>query len=104
MTKASSKRATPPPGDKADFVQLLNADGERVSHPDYSVDFNADELPDYLDFAYLAFTIGMTYQVSDTALHTKPMRRMALRHALLSYVFGTAIIAVAINAVAGLLR
>ncbi|GIH11553.1 pyruvate dehydrogenase E1 component subunit alpha [Rhizocola hellebori] len=44
MTKASSKRATPPPGDAADFVQLLTPDGERVSHPDYSVDFNDDEL------------------------------------------------------------
>jgi 2-oxoisovalerate dehydrogenase E1 component alpha subunit len=44
MTKASSKRATPPPGDQADFVQLLTPDGERVSHPDYSVDFNDDEL------------------------------------------------------------
>src|SRR5215218_5933690 len=44
MTKASSKRATPPPGDQADFVQLLTPDGERVSHPDYSVDFTDDEL------------------------------------------------------------
>ncbi len=44
MTKASSKRATPPPGDQADFVQLLNPDGERVSHPDYSVDFSDDQL------------------------------------------------------------
>jgi pyruvate dehydrogenase E1 component alpha subunit len=44
MTKASSKKATPPPGDAADFVQLLTPDGERVSHPDYSVDFTDDEL------------------------------------------------------------
>jgi uncharacterized membrane protein len=44
----------------------------------------------------------MTYQVSDTAFQSKPVRRMALRHAMLSYVFGTAIIAVAINAVAGI--
>jgi uncharacterized membrane protein len=66
------------------------------------VDFNEDDDPDYHDFAYLAFTIGMTYQVSDTDLTTKAIRRTALRHALLSYVFGTAIIAVTINVVAGL--
>jgi uncharacterized membrane protein len=66
------------------------------------VDFNEDADPDYHDFAYLSFTIGMTYQVSDTDLTTKVIRRTALRHALLSYLFGTAIIAVTINVVAGL--
>lgn len=66
------------------------------------VDFPGTDDPDYRDFLYLAFTIGMTYQVSDTDLTTRTMRRTALRHALLSYVFGTAIIAVTINVVAGL--
>ena len=46
----------------------------------------------------------MTYQVSDTNLKTRSIRRTALRHALLSYVFGAAIIAVTISAVAGLIR
>jgi uncharacterized membrane protein len=68
------------------------------------VDFNEDADPDYHDFAYLSFTIGMTYQVSDTDLTTKAIRRTALRHALLSYLFGTAIIAVTINVVAGLVH
>jgi uncharacterized membrane protein len=68
------------------------------------IDFNANDDPDYRDFAYLAFTIGMTYQVSDTNLQTKALRRTALRHALLSFVFGTAIIAMTINVVAGLRR
>lgn len=66
------------------------------------IDFNGEEDPDYRDFAYLALTIGMTYQVSDTDLTTKAIRRTALKHALLSYLFGTAIIAVMINVVAGL--
>ena len=66
------------------------------------IDFNEDDPPDYRDFAYLAFTIGMTYQVSDTNLQNKAIRRTALRHALLSYLFGTAIIAVTINIVAGI--
>ena len=57
--------------------------------------------PDYLDFAYLPVTIGMTYQVSDTDIRKRTIRRAALGHALLSYVFGAVIIAAAINIVAG---
>lgn len=68
------------------------------------IDFNEEGAPDYHDFAYVAITIGMTYQVSDTDLTTKSMRRTALRHALLSFVFGTFIVAVTINVLAGLLR
>ena len=68
------------------------------------IDFNDDDKPDYRDFAYLALTIGMTYQVSDTNISEKAIRRTALRHALLSYVFGTVVIAVTINVVASLAR
>jgi uncharacterized membrane protein len=68
------------------------------------IDFNEDDPPAYLDFAYLAFTIGMTFQVSDTDLGSKPMRRIALGHALLSYLFGAVIVALSINVVAGLLQ
>jgi uncharacterized membrane protein len=60
------------------------------------------EGPDYADFAYLAFTIGMTYQVSDTELTGPQMRRTVLRHALISFLFGTGILAATINLVAGL--
>jgi uncharacterized membrane protein len=66
------------------------------------IDFNQKENPRYSDFAYLAFTIGMTYQVSDTTFQTSAFRSQALRHALLSYVFGAVILASAINLVAGL--
>ena len=66
------------------------------------VSFNVDDPPVYSDFAYLALTIGMTFQVSDTDLQSKEIRRLALRHALLSYVFGTLIIATTVNLVAGL--
>jgi uncharacterized membrane protein len=67
------------------------------------IDFHGDPTPDYRDFAYLAFTIGMTYQVSDTDLGHKAIRRTVLRHSLLSYVYGTAVVAVMVNVVAGLL-
>jgi uncharacterized membrane protein len=72
--------------------------------PDGGVDFNEEDKPTYVDFAYLAFTIGMTYQVSDTNLTTKSMRHTALRHALLSYLLGTVIIAATINLAAGLAK
>jgi uncharacterized membrane protein len=68
------------------------------------VEFNEDDPPDYLDFAYLGLTIGMTFQVSDTNLSTKAFRRAATRHALLSYLFGAVIVALVINTVSSLLR
>jgi uncharacterized membrane protein len=71
---------------------------------DKGVDFNQDAPPRYTDFAYLAFTIGMTFQVSDTPLTSSAMRMNALRHALLSYLYGTFIIAATINLIAGLNR
>jgi uncharacterized membrane protein len=61
-----------------------------------------DELPSYRDFAYLAMTIGMTFQVSGTDLKSTAMRATALRHALLSYGFGSLTPAAAVNLVAGL--
>ena len=60
--------------------------------------------PTYRDLAYVAFTIGMTYQVSDTVLRDPRTRRTVLSHAALAYVFGVVIIAGAINLIAGLMR
>jgi uncharacterized membrane protein len=58
----------------------------------------------YSDFAYVAFTIGMTFQVADTNLRTKQLRKTVLRQALLSYVFGVVIIAITINVIASLAK
>jgi uncharacterized membrane protein len=69
---------------------------------DGGINFNQTEPPRYTDFAYLAFTLGMTFQVSDTSLTNHRMRLAALRHALLSYLFGSVILATLINLVAGL--
>jgi uncharacterized membrane protein len=65
------------------------------------LDFHGETPPDYRDFAYLAFTVGMTYQASDTDVHDPAIRRLVLRQALLSYLFGAFIIAATINVVAG---
>ena len=62
------------------------------------------ERPTYRDFAYVAFTIGMTYQVSDTTVRDPRIRRAVLSHALLSYLFGVVIIGGSVNLIAGLLR
>jgi uncharacterized membrane protein len=67
-------------------------------------DVDGQHRPDYRDFAYVAFTIGMTYQVSDTTIRDRRTRRTVLSHALLSYLFGVVIVAGAINLVAGLIR
>ena len=61
------------------------------------IDFNTDEPPRYVDFAYVAFSLGMTFQISDTNLLSSAFRATALRHALLSYVFGTVVVATTIN-------
>jgi len=71
---------------------------------DGGIDFQEDSPPTYLDFAYFAFTIGATFQVSDTNVSRKNIRATVLRHALLSYLFGAVILAVTINLVAGLAK
>ncbi|WP_099025866.1 DUF1345 domain-containing protein [Mycolicibacterium palauense] len=65
------------------------------------IDFGTAE-PTYADFAYLAFTIGMTYQVSDTTLTERAMRKTALTQGLLSYVLGAVVLAITINLVVSL--
>ena len=83
-------------------VYLLRYARLYYTPPDGGIDFHGEE-PAYLDFAYLALTIGMTFQVSDTDLMHKPVRRTALHHALLSYLFGTVIVAITVSSVAALL-
>ena len=66
------------------------------------IDFGQDDPPTYSDFAYMAFTVGMSFAVSETEPTTTCIRRVALGHALLSYGFGTGLLAVAINLVTNL--
>jgi uncharacterized membrane protein len=80
------------------YARLYYAD------PAGGIDFNQQAPPRYSDFAYLAFTVGMTFQVSDTDLQTSGLRATALRHALISYLLGAVILATTINLISGLLR
>jgi uncharacterized membrane protein len=65
------------------------------------IDFNSDDPPAYRDFLYFSYNLGMTYQVSDTDVSSTTIRAVALRHCLLSYAFGTVILATTINLVVG---
>lgn len=72
------------------------------SDPEGGIDFNSKDQPRFSDFLYLAYTLGMTYQVADTDLTTSLFRKVILEHAMLSFVFGTTIIATTINFIASL--
>lgn len=58
--------------------------------------------PDYLDFVYFAFVVGMTFQVSDVVITDRRIRRACLIHAILSFTFNTAIVALSINVISGM--
>jgi uncharacterized membrane protein len=65
--------------------------------------FPGERLPDYFDFAYFSFVVGMTCQVSDVQITSRRMRRLTLVHSVLSFGFNTLILALLINTVSGLL-
>lgn len=67
------------------------------------IDFNQQAPPAYVDFAYVGFTLGMTYQVSDTTITDSRIRGLVLRHSMLSYLLGAVVIATTVNLVIALL-
>jgi len=67
------------------------------------LDFPDDVEPDYWDFLYFSFVIGMTSQVSDVPITSRSLRRLALMHSILSFFYNTAIVAMSINIIAGLI-
>jgi uncharacterized membrane protein len=72
------------------------------TEPVGGIDFNQDDKPTFADFAYLAFTIAVTYGVTDTALQSRPIRVTALQQAMVSYLFGTVILAITVQVIASL--
>lgn len=85
-----------------DDADGLNQDTQPDDHVG-GLDFPGKEQPDYLDFAYFSFVIGMTFQVSDVEISGRPIRRLALFHSLLSFAFNTMILALSVNVISGLL-
>jgi uncharacterized membrane protein len=62
--------------------------------------FPGDHLPDYMDFAYYSFVVGMTAQVSDVQVTSRLLRRVTLLHGVISFAFNTIILALTISALA----
>jgi len=77
---------------------------EYYTSPVGGITFAGGEAPDYLDFAYFAFTVGMAFAVSDAVATSRRIRRVTLRHALVSYLFGAVIVGLTINVMAGFIR
>ncbi|HEY0369905.1 MAG TPA: DUF1345 domain-containing protein [Chthoniobacterales bacterium] len=67
------------------------------------LDFPGEKRPSYLDFAYFSFVIGMTFQVSDVQVTSRPLRRLVLVHGVLSFAFNTVILALTINTLSSLI-
>lgn len=61
------------------------------------LEFPKEDKPDYLDFAYFSFNVGMTFQVSDVEVTSKRLRKLVLLHSLISFIFATIMIALTIN-------
>ncbi|MBX3595711.1 DUF1345 domain-containing protein [Sphingomonas sp.] len=65
------------------------------------LDFPKTETPAYWDFIYFAFTLGMTFQTSDTAICTTRLRRVVTLHSMVAFVFNLGVIAFTINVLGG---
>lgn len=80
------------------------AEEARGKPPDAGLIFPATPQPDFLDFAYFSFVIGMTFQVSDVQITSRRLRRIVLLHGLLSFWFNTVIFALSINLASSLFQ
>jgi len=86
------------------YARLYYQEGKTLAEcKDDGLDFPGDAEPDYWDFLYFSFVIGMTSQVSDVAVRSRTLRRLSLLHGILSFFFNTSLLAMTINLVAGLI-
>jgi uncharacterized membrane protein len=85
----------------AHLYYTTNPDGDKKK-PIGGLQFPDEPEPDYLDFVYFSFVLGTTFQVSDVEISSRPIRRLALVHGLIAFAFNTAILALSINVVSGL--
>jgi len=85
------------------YAHLYYTPTDKGKAPIGGLDFPGDEKdPDYLDFVYFSFVVGMTFQVSDVEISSRQIRRLAWIHGLISFAFNTAIVALSINVISGL--
>jgi uncharacterized membrane protein len=86
------------------YAHLYYRDRDRNKHSDRGLVFPGGADPNYVDFAYFSFVLGMTFQVSDVQITDRSIRRLALAHALISFGYNTAILALVVNVVSNLLH
>ncbi len=84
------------------YARLYYNDYRRTNKNIAALSFPEEEHPDYLDFAYFSFVIGMTFQVSDVEINSRIIRRVALAHSLLAFALNTFVVALTINLIASL--
>ncbi|MGN6490555.1 MAG: DUF1345 domain-containing protein [Agriterribacter sp.] len=84
------------------YAHLFYNGNEHDAGNEKGLEFPGEEKPDFLDFAYFSFVIGMTFQVSDVVIASKRIRRWALLHSLIAFAYNTVVVALTINIVAGL--
>ncbi|CAM3683821.1 DUF1345 domain-containing protein [Mucilaginibacter galii] len=77
------------------YYDTNNDDGSKK--PACGLEFPNEKEPDYLDFVYYSFNIGVAFQVSDINITSRKMRRLTWIHSLISFAFNTAIVALSIN-------
>lgn len=73
---------------------------QRDGSPDGGLDFPGKDQPDYFDFLYYAYVVGMTSQVSDVQATSREMRRITLVHSVLAFAFNMLVLALSVNVVA----
>lgn len=84
------------------YARLYYFQGKDDTPGDETLEFPGKQKPDYIDFAYFSFVIGMTFQVSDVEINSRITRRTVLAHSLLSFALNTFVVALTINLIAGL--
>lgn len=84
------------------YAHMYYFDSKEKKSNDTPLNFPGNMKPDYLDFAYFSFVIGMTFQVSDVEITSPRIRRTVLFHGLLSFILNTFVVALTINLIAGL--
>lgn len=86
------------------YAHLYYRDRDLDKESDRGLTFPGNEEPNYMDLAYFSFVVGMTFQVSDVQITAKTIRRLVLAHGLVSFAYNTAILALVVNVVSGLLH
>jgi uncharacterized membrane protein len=86
------------------YAHLFYSDIDGKEGYDGGLEFPKEPEPDFMDFVYFSFVIGMTFQVSDVEISSRTIRRLAWAHGILSFVFNTVIVALSINIISGLFQ